>query len=284
MLLHLLTLALSSAQTCQFNAGNGVTFDFTPLTGQTFSVDQLGSPGNCYTYLFSPCANSYNSGVVSCSIIQDVCNTTEPVAPVTIFDSTLAWSLINPSDPSKGAQFQTQNGGPPMCFPSGRPRFATVQFVCDNSTTGPLQITAQPNQQGCGSAPGYTFVLPTPYACLTPPAQGCPYTLSNPCVIETFMQLEVSGGGTQLLYNALANKCGYSMFFPGSLPEGGCTNSTLVSYFNRSHLPSILNMLKNATPDNPVIYFWEPAINAPVMGYQNGPEVVELKQKFYSTN
>jgi len=115
-------------------------------------------------------------------ICQDVYHTTNGVAPVSIFDTSLKWSTINPG-PTQTIQFTTANGQPPLCSPSNKPRFATIQFQCA-ATQGSLTLTQEPLAAGCAVAPGYQFVLQTPCAC----EAGCG---SGPTVT---VKTSISGG------------------------------------------------------------------------------------------
>jgi len=149
---------LANAQTCLYIA-NGNTFDLTSLNGQNFQVTM-----GMYIYTFYPCSNGCQGPTsISASLCQDDLSL-NPVAPVSIFDSTMTWSTFS-ANGLTGIQYTTANGAPPLCSPSNKPRYATIQFVCQLTGTPTLTLTNEPNLQGCSIAPGYVFQLTTPLAC-----------------------------------------------------------------------------------------------------------------------
>jgi len=124
---------------------------------QGLSKQGAKSQGNCQNGCQGPMGTS-------ASLCQDD-NMMNPVAPVSIFDSTMTWSTYVVNGVQVGVQYTTANGSPPLCSPSNKPRFATIQFICQLTGTPTLTMVNDPNLQGCSVAPGYVFQYTTPLAC-----------------------------------------------------------------------------------------------------------------------
>jgi len=268
----LLPLTNVNGQTCLF-VSNGNMYDLTPLMGTSYQV----TTGN-YNWVFSPCANGNQGPMgIACSVAQDDLEM-NPVAPISIFDSTMIWSTFS-ANGLTGIQYTTANGGPPNCYPADKPRFATIQFVCQLTGAPTFNCTSEPIMQYCAVAPGYVFQLTTPFACAgyvppLPPPSICPYELAQPCVVKSFNQY-VWSQGMSLDFNADSDACGkilFSDYVIKKQPEDTCVNSTQTGYYRLiAHMdilafPKILQLLQAATPTNPVIYFWDDDANTAAIG------------------
>jgi len=271
LLIILSVACVVSAQTCVFNNGTN-TFDFTSLTGSSFSVGDAP-----YSYTFTPCANAcVGPSQIKASVCQS--NGGDPVAPVSIFDASMIWSSI-----SNGVQFTTQNGGPPNCHPSGQPRFATIQFICDNVNPPQFSITNEPGLQGCAVSPGYVLQLNTPLACPgTPPPTSCPYTQTLPCVIETYDSYLFSDGETIIFNQNRGVPCGTIVFsnYRTNPPPDTCSTFNggsvyaMVSHMDLIMVPRVKKLLKGATVRYPAIFFWDTTTNRAVIGPE--PEITPI--------
>jgi len=144
---------------------NGDDYDLSSLAGQNFQVTM-----GMYVYTFFPCSNGCQGPTgIGASICQDDMMGNS-VAPVSIYDSTMTWAAFSAGGMT-GIQYTTANGAPPLCSPSNKPRFATIQFACITSGSPAFTMSNEPGLQGCAVTPGYTFQLTTPLACpgYTPP-------------------------------------------------------------------------------------------------------------------
>jgi len=255
------------AQTCVFVA-NGNTYDLSSLAGTNIEATM-----GMYIYNFWPCSNGCQGpqGTAASLCQDDMMN--NPVAPVTIYDSTMQWSVFSQNGLT-GIQYTTQNGGPPMCSPSQKPRFATIQFVCQESGPTTFSMTNEPNVQGCPEASGYVFQYTTPLACVGyAPPLGC-YSFTKPCVIQTFNEFTWVGGKA-LFFNQNGNACGKIVFSDyqhenQKPPVDTCTNTTtgmnLVGHMDLFGLPKIVQMLNNSSQQYPAIFFWDSDTQSAMIG------------------
>jgi len=259
------SVALISAQSCLVVL-NGNTYDFRSLQGQSFNATGF------YNYLFTPCENGCSSPQIPAMICQNSGNSA--VAPVSLFDTTLQWSMATIPE---GVEFVTNNGGPPNCSPSNKPRFATMLFVCDKSgDQSVLTVVNEPNLQGCNVSPGYSFQLNTILACAgaTPPP-SC-FTPQNPCVIQTY-NIYAWTGGTTLIFNQYETPyCGsaiFSDYLVTKPPPDTCpvVNGTahIVAHIDINMYSFVMTILKSATDSNPAVIFWDPDTGGAVIGLEN---------------
>jgi len=251
---------------------NGDVYDFTTLMGLTFTASS-----QFYTYSFTPCENGCASVQQNASICQDDNN---PVAPVSVFDNTVMWQ-VGSNGTNITVLYTTDNGGPPMC-PSGKPRFATMQFVCDLMSEPDFQLIQEPNLQGCSNPPGYLFTLTCPQACagyVPPHSPACPFTNVNPCVIFTYNTYAFPGGWTIVMNQNLNSFCGsilFSDYLVTKPPVDTCTNTTvsgnwqMISHIDILFLNPVIAMLQNATSANPIVFFWDDNTNTAVIGPAHG--------------
>jgi len=256
--------------TCIFLA-NGNTYDFTSLAGT-----RVTATSGMYQYPFSPCSNGLTGPQgTPASVCQDD-SMGNPIGPVSIFDSTMTWSVA-----SNGVQFTTANGAPPLCSPSNLPRFATIQFVCNLNAPNPqFTLANEPNLQGCAVAPGYVFTYQTPLACAgyvppppVPPVNTqCPYTLQQPCIIKSFNQYAWAEG-LSLDFNQNGIACGkilFSDYVIKAQPVDTCTNATssfrLIAHMDILAFPKILQLVEQSTPQNPTVFFWDADSNTAAIG------------------
>jgi len=212
-----------------------------------------------------------------------VCQTdlrNNPISPISIYDTTMQWSTFTSGDQT-GVQFVTTNGGPPNCQPSNKPRFATMQFVCQLDGEPTFTMIASPPLQGCASSPGFAFQYTTPFACSgytpppppPPPPSACSYLLKTPCVIKSYNQYAWADG-LSLDFNQGSNACGkilFSDYVIKAQPEDTCSNSTPTGYRLITHMDilafsKILEMVQRATPQNPIVYFWDVDANSGAIG------------------
>jgi len=258
-------LVQGTAQDCSYNDGMGNVYNFNYLAGQVFFASTT-----YYNYTFTACQNTlqFPSGMAQLIQHGGQWNATYPIS---IYDNTLEWSESNITS---GIQFVTQNGAPPLCSPSGKPRFCTFVFICQ--TGAPVfEIAQEPNNSGCSAAPGYVFYLYTPVACpgYTPPPSSCGYTPFSPCVIQTYNTYAFPGGWT-LVFNQQSNNCGSILFSDYLLtkpPTDTCTNTTnggwrMISHIDILFYKDVVQMLKDATPNNPIIFFWDPDTGTGAIG------------------
>jgi len=266
----LIEKVLCDQGTCVF-ASNGVIYDLQPLAGRNFQVTM-----GMYVFSFFPCSNDClgpggNSGGLCQNDLMS-----NYIAIVSIWDSTMQWSTFT-SQGLTGVQYTTANGAPPLCSPSNKPRFATIQFVCQPSGPSTFSVVTEPNLQGCSVAPGYVFQLTTPYACAdVPPPPVCSYLVDSPCVISTFNQYAWADG-LSLDLNQDSNACGklvFSDYIIKPQPADTCTNSSIgyrmIGHMDILMFPKILKMLQSATAQNPVLYFWDVDTNSAAIGPTNG--------------
>jgi len=253
---------------------NGSTYDLRPLQGKSYQVTM-----GIFTYAFFPCTNGCEgpSGTPASLCQEDAAGNT--VAPVSIFDSTMVWSAITINGQS-AIQYTTNNGAPPVCGGSNKPRFATIQFICGQGAET-FAMTNEPSLQGCNISPGYVFQLTTPVACAgyVPPSNSdCPYTPQLPCVISTYAQYLWADGLT-IMFNAnRTDSCGSMVFSDYSKsikPNDTCTTLpmpnnnvwNLVSYMDTLALPKILDLFNTSLGN--VIFFWDPNTNSAAIGQIN---------------
>jgi len=268
----LLVLALTvvvNTQTCIFiNGDNGDVYNLLPLQGQVFQANSA-----MYTYVFSPCANIENGpeGTAAQLIQAQMGNPDNAIAPVSIWDATLQWSMVNVNNPMGGVQMTTMNGAPPTC-PNGKGRAATMVFNC--GPQGSLQVVVEPPGAQCSNVPGYTFSLTTPYACPNAQPTGCPYTVTEPCVIKSFVSF-MSGHGTgyTILFNEGGNDCGGIVFTPSptgsdtcATANGNSTDYMLTGFWDNSAYNSTMALLEIGTPQNPILFFWDDLSEGVVLG------------------
>jgi len=258
--------------TCKVQV-SGSSYDLSSLAGQEFQVPSSFYPE---TYTFFPCSNGCLGPENTPASICQNNNNGDPIAPVTIFDSTMTWSAYNNSiSGMTGIQYTTANGAPPLCSPSNKPRFATVIFVCTSGTPN-FTISNEPGLQGCAVNPGYVFQLTTPLACpgyVPPPPGECPYQLASPCIIQTFNQYAWANGWS-LDFNQDGDACG-KIFFSDYLitkqPADTCANTTgtgfrLIAHMDILAFPKIVQMLQDATAQNPIEFFWDNDANSASIG------------------
>jgi len=253
------------SQSCS-NVIGGNLYNFQSMLGQSFSVSSTTSG---LIYRFTPCQNGVN-GPSSLAQLASFQNTT-PMAPLSVFDNTMQWSPI-----ANGVQFTTFNGGPPRCYPSNQPQAVTMQFVCSQTTAPVLSIITEASTSTCSVAPGWVFQLSTPLACsgFVPPT-GCPYWLSQPCLVQDYNIYSWANGETLVFNQGQPDACGsilFSDYVIKAQPVDTCANATssggyrLVAHMDTLLYPTVLQMLKLATTENPIIFFWDYDSNTAAIG------------------
>jgi hypothetical protein len=187
------------------------------------------------------------------------------IAPVTIFDDTMQWSTFTGG--VTGIQYTTQNGGPPNCAPpSNKPRFATIQFVCQSGPTV-FTMTNAPNLQGCSVAPGYVFQYTTPLACVGYVPPSCPYTFQLPCTVNEYSEYAWSGG-LFLSFNENGNECAKIFFGAYLAKDQPADTCAITNGVNRmiGHMDILLFSKVMQMLDNNTIIFWDPNANSVAIG------------------
>jgi len=236
---------------CGFTDGaTNATFDLSPLIGV---VESVTTGSDAYVYEVSFCRNlaqSCGNQHAHASICQSEKHFSDQY-PVMAWDNTPRWSLLHEGDSKGGVQVVTQNGSPPGCYPTGKPRLATIQFPCSHDAEGPLTLLSE---YPCDTAPGYTFSYPTRHAC--PKESTCPYPPSSPCTVKDLVV--VTNGGSYTIHLATdGGFCGRLEFSTSDpLPTDDCnTVFGVTSYYPRSMFDSILKELESSK--HVMIYFWE---------------------------
>jgi len=269
----LLVLALlfsvgSSLPPCYFTVPKtNVTYDFFPLHATTWSAISLTSG---YWYQFWPCSNfAEGPQGTLCTIVQY--RVADPIAPITIFDTTLQWSFIN----SSFVQYTTANGGPPNCAPSNKPRFATLQFSCTTGDDGPLKVVYEPNMQGCPTAPGYVFMLPTRcacgnYSCGMTQESSCAFNRrQTPCVVSSYEVEPETSDGKSILLKQGKKTCGRLFFDSPNLrtlaPRYDSCSNKLTGYRSWDSFESVVKMLETETRI-PNVFYWDDEAKHTVLG------------------
>jgi len=162
-----------------------------------------------------------------------------------------------------------------LCSPSNKPRFATIQFACIMSGSPTFTMVNEPGLQGCAVVPGYVFQLTTPLACagyVPPPPVQCPYQLTTPCIVKSYNEYAWANG-LSLDFNQGSDACG-KIFFSDYLirqqPVDTCANTTtgfrLIAHMDILSFPKIVQILQEATPQNPVEFFWDNDANSASIG------------------
>jgi len=271
MLWVIVFLEVAMAQnlgTCVFTS-NGTVYDFSSLTGTNV---QVSSDISTWTYSFFPCENGCQGPTGVAGTLCQQNSQGNPIAIVSIFDSTMTWSTVS-FNGFTGVQYTTANGGPPNCAPSDKPRFSTMMFLCQPTGPPSFNITNEPGLQGCPVPPGYVFQYLTPLACPGGASQGCAFDVSSPCMIKSYNEYAWSGG-LLLDFNQDSGACG-KIFFSDYLlhpqPSDMCINSNttgsrIVAHMDILAYPKILKMLQDATPQNPVVLFWDDDADSAVIG------------------
>jgi len=189
-----------------------------------------------------------------------------------VFDDTVTWGLVQDGKPHSGVLMTTNNGAPPFCYPSGRPRYSTVEFTCSTKPTPSLRIVSQ---DPCDAAPGYYFQLLTPLACVGANVT-CSYTESAPCIVGNYSVYAVSGDRVVVTLDSQSqNYCGSLVFEPilEGLPAGTCeldsqNHTVMMAYFGLIIMPEIMEILSD-----PAIYFWDTNLQAPVLGSMSNSSI-----------
>jgi len=247
-----------------------ITYDFFPLHATEFSAVSLLSG---YWYQMWPCSNfAMGPQGTLCTMVQY--RLTDPIAPVTIFDTTLQWSVVKTKNATQ-VQYTTANGGPPNCASSNKPRFATLQFTCTNGDDGPLKVVYEPPSSGCSEAPGYVFNLPTRcacgnYSCGMTSEPTCAHTRKQaPCVVTSHEVVDTPTG-KKLILNQAKKTCGYILFNSPSIrtfaPEfDSCSATQLIGHRAIDELESLVKMLQ-AQATVPNVFFWDDSQRVAVLG------------------
>jgi Cation-independent mannose-6-phosphate receptor repeat len=151
--------ACGLAPACGLNSF-GHTFDFSPLT---LTTDSYAVSDAQYLYDFNVCGVAHNvtdqcktSGASCCQYAQgmEVATLSKWFGP-----DSVDFSLIDPSDPTKGVQMTSANGD--VCFPSNQPRLVTTQFTCSPDAIGKITVV-----EGTYNPCTYVINFPTKYACV----------------------------------------------------------------------------------------------------------------------
>jgi len=260
---------------------NGNQYDLSPLASQNFQVTM-----GMYVYTFFPCSNGClgPQGTPSSLCMDDMMGNS--IAPVSIYDNTMTWGAFSGNGVT-GIQYTTANGAPPLCSPSNKPRFATIQFACITSGTPTFTMLNEPGLQGCAVTPGFVFQLTTPLACtgyVPPPPVQCPYQLATPCTIKSYNEYAWSNG-LSLDFNQNSDACGkifFSDYLINKQPADTCANTTGTGYRLIAHMdilafPKIVQVLQAATTQNPVVFFWDSDANSASIGpSQTTPAELEI--------
>jgi len=265
MLLVIALLCISvSAQTgakCGFvDPVTNATFDLSPLIGSTYTVKTM-----LYTYDISICANIQQPCAGKTASICQGDPVRKPEAYVVqVWDSTPQWSLVMPGNVSAGVRVITTNGG--ACYPTNNLRWSSIQFVCTNSTES-MAVVSEAPPAPCSQAPGYTFRLLTPHACVAPPPP-CVWLESTPCVVKQF-SVSSGGGpdyGAEIRFNSDTNSCGAVYFIgSGQIPNDLCGN-VIISYYPYAQLSQIVQLLQQSTS---TLFYYDPASHQSILDFDS---------------
>jgi len=256
----LLSIGLASSQGAKCFYADPVTnttFDLSALVGEVYAVD-----GEIYTYDVSVCANlkaECANGLAS------ICQNDSHRAPheyiVQVWDDSAQWSLIQPGNVSAGVQVVMNNGGP--CYPTNKPRWSSIQFVCSTNSNEMMMLSEAPPAP-CNATPGYTFRLATPHACAIAPPP-CVWFESSPCVVKEF-SVSTGGGpnyGAGIVFNAQSNLCGAVYFVTGDVPYDIC-GSVIISYYPFTQLSQIVQLLQQSTN---TLFFYDPQTRQSILEF-----------------